>query len=208
MTEHLARDVRRDQILDAAAKMFIAQGYENSTVDEIAKEAGLSKGSIYWYFKSKLDILFALTDRCVDSSQEELVKLADMDRYGPQAMYKAHRELNQNKLQQEEHKQLLGQLANLAPRYPEIRDRLLVYYQRWDGIAESLIRRAVDAGYFRDIDAHRLAQAITAMYDGLYLRRDIDPTVDVVSVLETCTRLLYEALIVHKPAERVVEELS
>jgi AcrR family transcriptional regulator len=206
MTEHLARDVRRDQILDAATKMFVAQGYENSTVDEIAKEAGLSKGSIYWYFKSKLDILFALTDRCVEDSQKELVQLAATDHYGPEALFKSHRDLNENKRHQPHHDQLFSQLVSLAPRHPEIRERLVVYYQKWDSVAEGLMGRAIELGFFRDTNTRLLAQAITAMYDGLHLRHEIDPTVDLVAVLETATRLMYDALVTHQTADTLDEE--
>jgi AcrR family transcriptional regulator len=208
MTEHMTRDVRRDQILDAATKMFVAQGYDNSTVDEIAREAGLSKGSIYWYFKSKLDILLALTDRCVEESQQELLQMADLSQYGPEALFKCHKVLCTGKMVRPEHDQLFGQLVGLAPRHPEIRERLADYYHRWDNVAESLLRRAIDGGHFRETDSLRVAQAITAMYDGLFSRRDIDPTVDMIAVLETTTRLLYDALIVHQGAEIALEETS
>ena len=39
---------------------FQSKGYENTTIDDIAAEYGLSKGSIYWYFSSKKDILLDL----------------------------------------------------------------------------------------------------------------------------------------------------
>jgi AcrR family transcriptional regulator len=206
MTEHLTRDVRREQILDAATKMFVAQGYENSTVDEIAHEAGLSKGSIYWYFKSKLDILFALTDRCIEDCQHELIHLAESTEMGPEAFFRCHRNLCIDKLQKPEHDQLFGQLVALAPRHPEIRERLANYYYSWDRVVEKLIKNAVDNGFFRNTNTLHLAQAVSAMYDGLFQRRDVDPTIDMIAVLETTTRLLYDALVAHQNADVDVEE--
>ena len=46
------------QILDAAIRVFARQGFHQSTVAQIAKEAGVADGTIYLYFKSKDDILF------------------------------------------------------------------------------------------------------------------------------------------------------
>jgi len=47
----------RQKILDAALEVFAKQGYHSSTVDAIAKTAGISKGLLYNYFKSKDDVL-------------------------------------------------------------------------------------------------------------------------------------------------------
>lgn len=47
----------RQKILDAALEVFAQQGYHSATVDSIAKQAGVSKGLMYNYFKSKEDML-------------------------------------------------------------------------------------------------------------------------------------------------------
>jgi AcrR family transcriptional regulator len=44
---------RRESILRAAAKVFTERGYANATIDEVASHAGVAKGSVYTYFKSK-----------------------------------------------------------------------------------------------------------------------------------------------------------
>ena len=54
--------VRRNQLLDAARKIFRDKGYEGATVSEIAKEAGLGKGTFYFYYPSKTTIAVALRD--------------------------------------------------------------------------------------------------------------------------------------------------
>jgi len=205
MTEHLDKDTRREQILDAAAKMFIAQGYENSSVDDIAKLAGLSKGSIYWYFRSKLEILFELTDRCVEESQHAIVRMAAADKYGPKALYLSHRELYELDQQYPDRNMLFGQLYALASRYPEIRARLVEYHRRWDSTSAELIEGAIKNGLLKPVDGKVLGQAISCLYNGLHLREQIDPDIDFVAVIETATRLFYDALIIHQletvPAE-------
>ncbi|MCH7983426.1 MAG: TetR/AcrR family transcriptional regulator [Chloroflexi bacterium] len=54
--------VRRKQLLDAARKIFSEKGYEGATVSEIAQEAGLGKGTFYFYYPSKTTIAVALRD--------------------------------------------------------------------------------------------------------------------------------------------------
>ena len=52
----------RDAILASAFKLFSRQGYAATTLPQIAKGADLSPGSVYIYFRSKLDVLYALYD--------------------------------------------------------------------------------------------------------------------------------------------------
>jgi AcrR family transcriptional regulator len=56
--EHL--DARREQILDGARTAFSRYGYEGATVAKLEQEIGLSRGAIFNYFPSKLDLFFAL----------------------------------------------------------------------------------------------------------------------------------------------------
>ena len=51
------REESRTRILLAARKIFAEQGFFNCRVSQIAHEAGMSQGNVYWYFKSKEDIL-------------------------------------------------------------------------------------------------------------------------------------------------------
>ena len=51
---------RKTEIIAAAEKVFSAKGYDNSTMDDVAAEAELSKGAIYFYFKSKAEICLSI----------------------------------------------------------------------------------------------------------------------------------------------------
>ena len=48
------------QILEAALRCFSQKGYHEATMDDLAREAGLSKGSLYWHFKSKAEVFAGL----------------------------------------------------------------------------------------------------------------------------------------------------
>jgi AcrR family transcriptional regulator len=56
----LIREERRKSILDVALKLFANKGYESTSIAQIAKEAGISKGLIYTYFESKEALLKSL----------------------------------------------------------------------------------------------------------------------------------------------------
>ncbi len=50
------RELRRNDIIDAAEKLFFSKGYDNVSMSEIAKEADMARATIYQYFKNKKDI--------------------------------------------------------------------------------------------------------------------------------------------------------
>lgn len=54
---------KREIIIDAAEKLMSIAPYSEISVDDIAKQAGIGKGSIYYYFKSKDDILYSLIEQ-------------------------------------------------------------------------------------------------------------------------------------------------
>ena len=62
----------RDAILEAAFRLFSAQGYSDSSIPSIAREAGISTANVYVYFKSKLEILYTLYEPWLE---ERLAKL-------------------------------------------------------------------------------------------------------------------------------------
>lgn len=56
-------DERRTEILDAAEKLFHTKGFEKCTVNDILHEVGIAKGTFYYYFKSKEEVLDAIVAR-------------------------------------------------------------------------------------------------------------------------------------------------
>lgn len=56
----LPAETRRLQLLDSARKLFVKKGFRMTSTEEIARNAGLTKGALYFHFKKKEDILFEL----------------------------------------------------------------------------------------------------------------------------------------------------
>src|SRR5688500_992453 len=65
----------RDELLSAALRVFARRGYRAAGVDEIAAEAGYSKGALYWHFSGKAELLDALLEERVDKPMREKVAL-------------------------------------------------------------------------------------------------------------------------------------
>ena len=56
-------ELTRQRIIDAARAVFLSRGVSRSTLEHIAAEATVTRGAVYWHFKNKTDIFYALRDR-------------------------------------------------------------------------------------------------------------------------------------------------
>lgn len=63
---------RKTQIIDVATALFRANGYHATSLDDIANEIGFTKPAIYYYFKGKEDILFAIVESVVDAALKRM----------------------------------------------------------------------------------------------------------------------------------------
>lgn len=61
----------REKIIAAAEKLFYEKGIPETSLEDIAREAGVTRGAIYWHFANKIDVLLVLQD-CVPLPQEDL----------------------------------------------------------------------------------------------------------------------------------------
>jgi AcrR family transcriptional regulator len=75
------RKISKQKILDAALEVFAKQGYHSSTVDAIAKTAGISKGLLYNYFKSKDDVLNELMIGMMEVLMFEIMPLKPGEKF-------------------------------------------------------------------------------------------------------------------------------
>src|SRR4030095_5014614 len=73
------REDMRDLILDAADRLLARYGYRKMTIDDLAREVGIGKGTVYLHFKSKEDVALSRIDRVIERLKTELKKLAQND---------------------------------------------------------------------------------------------------------------------------------
>jgi len=64
-------DVRKNEILDTAEKLFMEKGYEKTTVGNIVNRIGVAKGTFYYYFESKESIIDSIIERRFKRARED-----------------------------------------------------------------------------------------------------------------------------------------
>lgn len=70
-------DIRRSEILDVAQELFYSRGYEQTSIRDIIETVGIAKGTFYHYFRSKQDLLDALTGRILQRSVQILEPMVE-----------------------------------------------------------------------------------------------------------------------------------
>jgi AcrR family transcriptional regulator len=58
-------DTRRRELIDTAERLFLEKGYNDTTISDIVKAAGVAQGTFYYYFKTKEEVLDAIADDCL-----------------------------------------------------------------------------------------------------------------------------------------------
>jgi len=71
MADHVKTKSRKDRIMDAALHIFAEKTFQEATISEISKESGVSEATIYEYFGTKEDLLFAIPEKISNDTFEE-----------------------------------------------------------------------------------------------------------------------------------------
>ena len=70
-------EVRRREIIEASKKLFEKKGYENTSVENIINAANIAKGTFYYYFKTKKDVLDAVVKNIAETMYDLLEKISN-----------------------------------------------------------------------------------------------------------------------------------
>ncbi|MGB5217685.1 MAG: TetR/AcrR family transcriptional regulator [Smithella sp.] len=71
MTDKSKPKSRKDRIMETALRIFAEKGFQNTTITEISKDAGVSEATVYEYFGTKEDLLFAIPEKITNETLEE-----------------------------------------------------------------------------------------------------------------------------------------
>ena len=165
----------RERIIASAARVFGQKGFQRASLDLVASDAGLTKGAIYWHFKSKNDLYFSLLDsrfqRDVSSMREaQSAMLADAALHDtPRLMAMLFSASLNAATTDPDWPRLFVEVMGHS-REPEVRDRIGQFYEQgWD-VARQMVTDLQSAGRIRqDIDPDMMATFWFALADGLIL---------------------------------------
>lgn len=166
---------RRPQIVEAAIRVFTRKGYHKATMPEIAQEAGLSIGGIYWYFKSKDEIVTAIMARLFQHDLAALAILLNADAPAADrlrafvaqyvAFYEAYVWLNPIGVQ------VYAEATHAAAAQAFVQKYLGDYRQA----LATLIDQGIQRGEFRPVNPQDTANALLGLEEGLSLILAVDP---------------------------------
>jgi AcrR family transcriptional regulator len=181
----------RDELLTAALRVFARRGYREAGVNEIAAEAGYSKGALYWYFSSKEELLLALLEERIDAPMREMVALLESAPPERDMSVEATREFARQLDGQREAVLLERDYWSLAIRDPELRVRYAKRQTELRGaLAAALKARARHLGTpDLGMPAEDVARIVLSIIGGLSVDELIEPG-------SVSPRLLGEALAV------------
>jgi AcrR family transcriptional regulator len=168
-------EVRRRQILDAAEVVFAKRGIDKARMDDVVEEAGLSKGALYWYFKSKDALIRALLDRVFISEMQEAEELMETDMPASEKLKifvnHAVREYKRfDKLMP-----LAYEFVALAARSKAVRQSIVGYFRRYTSLLSNAIQQGIDQGEFKPCDPELVATMVIATYEGMAMIWFIEP---------------------------------
>ena len=168
---------RKNQILEAAIAVFARLGFQQTRMDDIAGQAGLSKGALYLYYKSKDAIISALLKHFFTQELKHLQDFVVTER--PEPVTEQIMLLTRKMVEAMEWMGRLMPIAfefyALAGRDKDVRQFLNEYYLTYRGDLARLIERGIARGEFRTVDANSLAITLTALFEGIALLYFIDP---------------------------------
>jgi AcrR family transcriptional regulator len=188
-------EVTRSHILDAAEKSIARQGYTATSVEDICRAAGVTKGGFYHHFSSKQVLFLELLESWLSRLDVRL------EAVGADAATVDERLLRMGELGGEVFQQRRSQLPILlefweqAAHDPAVRQAATVPFRRYQESLAAVIESGIQEGSLDRADARIAGQAIVSLGMGLILQGLLDPEgSDWGQVVRESVRMLVDGL--------------
>ena len=159
----------KEKIVQAAIESFTQTGFDRTKMEDIAKRLGLSKGTIYLYFKSKEDLFLAICEYNIQKGDKEdagLFMRKENVASDAEQIYD-----NIRRREQGNDRVMLEMVAESA-RNPKLRKAMYELHVKVHEHVMEGVKNKIEQGFLRkDVDAISLAIALVALYDGLAVNR-------------------------------------
>jgi AcrR family transcriptional regulator len=193
----------REELLSAALRVFAQHGYREAGVDQIAAEAGYSKGALYWHFTGKEELLTALLEERIDVPMRDRFALLasappdrDMSLEASRAFARQLSEARDALLLEREYWSLAIRDPELRARYRERQDELR------DALAAGMKARADHLGTPElTMPAEDLARIVMAVIGGLAFDELIEPGTVRPELLGEALAVIYAGLVARAQAQ-------
>ena len=171
---------RKHQILNAAEEVFSQKGLDDTRMDDIADQTGLSKGTLYLYFKSKDDLIIAIFDRMFQRELNQFDSLLRTDLGAEELLARFTEAMIREVKLMLRLVPLAYEFMAMAFRSKFIQEAFKRYLNRFAEVLVPMIQRGIDAGEFRPVDPLETALTLGAIVEGtillwVYDRSLVDP---------------------------------
>lgn len=188
---------RKNQIIEAASVVFSRLGFHKARMDDIVEESGLSKGTLYWYFKSKDDIITAILDRMFTREIAQVRKALDDDKSAKENLEIYTKFVVADLLRMQPLMPIFIEFFTLAMRKKSILKVLNRYYKSFLELIIPVIQCGIERGELRPVAAEDIAIAIGAIFEGTILLWIYDPdSVALDKNIESSINLLLEGILI------------
>ena len=188
---------RKDQILNAAEGVFTQKGFSKARMDDIAEETGLSKGTLYLYFKSKEDLVIAILDRIFLGAFKQLETRRSIEASATEAISQFTEEAIRDYKKMLHMMPIAYEFLALAFRNKTVQKALTQYFKYYMEVLVPIIQHGIESGEFRQVDAQEVAIAAAAIFEGTVLLWVYDNSlVDVERHIRSSIQLLLEGVLV------------
>ncbi len=195
------REERRGQILEAALAVFSQKGFNAANVSDVAARAGVSQGTIYWYFDSKEELLTAaILSFFEDFGQESFLALEGCTTTADRLRALARSMAGFGEAAGSLFMLFLEFWASSGRREESAKLWLDLLVQYKDVLVE-MIDEGVRKGEFKPVEAEPLAWAMMAAYDGLAGYVMLMPDLDLGQISHVFAETLLSGLLVDEGGE-------
>jgi len=154
------QDLRKDQILDAALTVLVHNGYEGSRMDDVVSESQLSKGAIYWYYKSKKDMYLDLVNFWVIRYSATINHLVENDQAAPDQLKSLFNYFIDQYESDPDPFIALTEFWSMAQKDDDFRAKLQKVYSQFLEVLEKIVAKGVKDGDFKKLDIRITAMSI------------------------------------------------
>ncbi len=169
-TRIVKRETRKQEILAAATAVFAQKGFAGASMDDIVRASGISKGGLYWHFKSKDDLIAAILSQFFNQEMAALDALLQTEGTAPQKLQQLGQQIIADVSQMSELLTISLEFYALAARRESVRLELQRYFQQYGNTLATLIQAGIDEGAFDPaVSAQQAALNLIAQFEGLVL---------------------------------------
>jgi AcrR family transcriptional regulator len=173
----------REAILDATDLLLSRYGYKKMTIDDLAREVGIGKGSVYLHFSSKEEIVLSHIDRIIEQLKGKLAAIAKTAEKPPERLQKMLKTRVLHRFESVQHytQNLNDLLSSIRPNFLARRE---IYFTEEARIFAAVIEEGQQSGDFADGAAAEIAESLILATNSLLpfnltvqelgARRDID----------------------------------